>query len=185
MKISIILPIYGVEKYIRKNIDSLLAQEYEDLEFVFVDDCSKDRSMDILDESLHLFKKDKIKILRHSHNQGLGAARLTGLMNSTGDYVWFIDSDDWIDSHASIILSKVLLECKPDILQFSHIEKTDDGSVIRINDGVTLEKLLYLRTYHTLCRNVFRRQFLIENEIYPVRGINHAEDFVMTSKAYA
>ena len=185
MKISIIIPVYGVEKYIKKNIESLLAQKYEDLEFVFVDDCSKDHSMNILNESIHLFKNNAIKIVKHDYNQGVGAARLTGLMNATGDYVWFIDSDDWIDSNATILLSKIIEEYRPDIVQFSHIEETNDGNIRRMNDGVTLEKLLWLRTYPCLWRNVFKKQFLVENEIYPVAGINYAEDFEMISRIYA
>lgn len=185
MKISVIVPVYGVEKYIRKNIVSLLEQKYEDLEFVFVDDCSKDRSMDVLNAFLPLFKENSIKIIRQAYNQGVGAARLAGLINSTGDYIWFVDSDDWINSKASIILSKIIKEYKPDIIQFSHIEKTIDKNIIRINNGVTLENLLWLKTYPALWRNVFRREFLIENDIYPVAGINYAEDFEMLSRAYA
>lgn len=185
MKISIIIPIYNVEKYFRKNIDSLLMQKYTDLEYVFVDDCSKDRSMDILYECLSLFKNNTVKIVKHLCNQGLAAARLTGLMNSTGDYVWFIDSDDWIDSNSTIILSKIIKEYEPDIIQFSHVEEIDNGKIKRINKGTTLEKILWQKTYPCIWRNVFKRHYLLDNEIKPIIGINYSEDFVMTSRAYA
>lgn len=187
MKISIIVPIYGVEKYIKKHLKSLLNQEAKDLELVFVNDCTKDRSIEILNEFISLFTAANygVKVINHSKNKGLAAARLTGLMHSTGDYVWFIDSDDWIDSQSTIILSKIIEEYKPDIVQFSHIEETNDKNIRRINDGVTLEKLLWLRTYPCIWRNIFKRQFLIENDICPVADINYSEDFVMTSRAYA
>lgn len=187
MKISIIVPIYGVEKYINNHIKSLLRQEYKDLEFIFVNDCSKDKSIEILNEYLPCFDDAnyKVKIINHSSNRGLAAARLTGLLHSTGDYVWFIDSDDWIDSQSTLILSKIIREYTPDIVQFSHIEKTIKGDIKRKNYGATYEKLLWLRTYPCIWRNIFRRNFLIENEIYPIEGINFAEDFVMTSRAFS
>lgn len=187
MKISIIIPVYGVEKYIDRHIKSLLSQEYGDLEFVFVNDCSKDRSMEILHEYLPMFDsaRQEVRIINHNHNRGLAAARLTGLEHSTGDYVWFVDSDDWIDSRSSVLLSEVIESYAPDIVQFSHVEESLKGEVKRVNGGVTTEKLLWLRTYPCIWRHVFRRSFLIENELYPVEGINFGEDFVMTSRAFS
>ena len=97
-KISVIVAIYGVEKYIEKCAISLFNQTFDDLEYIFVDDYTPDNSIDILLNVIEKYGvKDKVTILHHDKNYGLPAARNTGLSHATGDYVSFIDSDDWIE----------------------------------------------------------------------------------------
>lgn len=94
MKISIIMPVYGVEDYVEKAIKSVLSQSLTDFEFFAVDDGSKDKSGAICDE---LAKTDsRLKVI-HQENQGSSAARNAGLDKATGKYVYFIDADDWIE----------------------------------------------------------------------------------------
>ena len=93
-KVSIIIPVYNAEKFLDKCIESLQNQTYKNLEFVFVDDGSKDNSVNILKKYA---KKDKrIKIIRQK-NAGPGPARNNGMKQSTGDYLTFVDSDDTIN----------------------------------------------------------------------------------------
>lgn len=92
--ISIIIPIYNAEKYLGKCVESLLAQSYADIEVVCVDDGSKDASLQLLNEYKQADRR--IKIVTQT-NSGASGARNTGLDNCTGDYIMFIDSDDWID----------------------------------------------------------------------------------------
>ncbi|WP_366161292.1 glycosyltransferase [Bacillus infantis] len=93
-KISIIIPIYNVEKYINKCIDSIINQSYTNLEIILVNDGSPDRSPQICEEYA---KKDKrIKVI-HKENGGLSDARNAGLLIATGDYIIFIDSDDYVE----------------------------------------------------------------------------------------
>lgn len=94
-KISIIVPVYNVEKYLNKCIDSLLEQTYKNFEIILVDDGSTDMSASICDEYSN--KYSNIKVV-HKNNEGLGMARNTGIDNATGDYLVFIDSDDYADS---------------------------------------------------------------------------------------
>ena len=98
ISISIIAPIYGVENYIEKFADSVLSQSYQNIEFIFVNDGTKDNSMSVLNgliDSKFSHLKDKIKII-NKQNGGLPAARRTGLDAATSDYVYHVDSDDWL-----------------------------------------------------------------------------------------
>ncbi len=93
--VSVIIPIYNVEQYLEKCLDSVINQTYKDLEIVCVNDCSSDNSLDILQEYVQF--DNRIKIINFEQNKGVSAARNAGLEMAKGEYVYFIDSDDWID----------------------------------------------------------------------------------------
>lgn len=99
MKISVIVPIYNVECYIARCIESLMRQTLQEVEYIFVDDCATDKSMDILMRVLNKYpnKKSCVKILKHIENKGLPAARNTGLKSATGKYIFHCDSDDYVE----------------------------------------------------------------------------------------
>ena len=100
MKVSVLVPIYKVEKYIARCARSLFCQTMkEGIEFIFTDDASPDRSIDILLETLEEFpeRKHQVKILRHESNRGLAATRKTGFLASRGEYIIHCDSDDWVE----------------------------------------------------------------------------------------
>lgn len=101
VKVSIIVPIYGVEKYIEKCARSIFEQSYSNLEIIFVDDCTPDKSVDILKGVLKQYpdKQSKTKILTYSKNRGLAGARKFGLEHAQGDYFLQLDSDDFIEHH--------------------------------------------------------------------------------------
>ena len=92
--ISVVVPMYNVERYIKICINSILAQTFQDFEIVIVDDASPDNSYNICSELYG--NNEKIRIVRHEKNQGLGPARNTGINNSRGKYIYFVDSDDAI-----------------------------------------------------------------------------------------
>lgn len=94
-KISIIVPVYNVEKYLRKCIDSILNQTFKDFELILIDDGSTDESGKICDE--YNLKDNRIKVI-HKENGGLSSARNAGLDIAQGEYIGFVDSDDWIES---------------------------------------------------------------------------------------
>lgn len=98
MKISIIVPVYNVEQYIRECFESIVAQTYGGaLECIFVDDCGQDRSVAVLEELVAAYTGAvSFSIVHHEHNGGLSAARNTGIRHATGDYLYFLDSDDAI-----------------------------------------------------------------------------------------
>lgn len=92
--ISVIVPVYGVEKYLKQCVDSIVNQTYKNLEIILVDDGSPDNCPQLCDEWV---KKDKRIRVLHKKNGGLSDARNAGLHISTGDLVLFVDSDDWVE----------------------------------------------------------------------------------------
>ena len=95
MKLSIIIPAYNTEKYIKQCIDSVINIRNIENEIIVVNDGSTDRTKDILKE--YTENNDRIKVITQE-NQGASAARNTGIKASKGDYIYFLDSDDWIDT---------------------------------------------------------------------------------------
>ena len=97
-QVSILVPVYGVENYIERCARSIFEQTYRNLDIVFVDDCTPDKSIEILLRVLEDYpeRKEQTRIIRHEHNRGLSAARNTGMDAAKGDYIYFIDSDDFI-----------------------------------------------------------------------------------------
>lgn len=111
-KISIVIPIYNVAKYIRKSLLSALNQSYPYIEYIIIDDRGQDNSMDIVLDIVENFKSKDIKIEMHENNRGLSAARNTGIMKATGDFIYFMDSDDVISYNCIEILYNAIMQTK-------------------------------------------------------------------------
>ncbi len=111
--VSIIVPVYNVEKYIEKCILSIINQTYTNLEIIIVNDGSLDHSENIIKE--YISKDNRIKYIKRE-NGGLGAARNTGIENATGKYIAFVDSDDWIDPEMYSVLWQKAYECDADVV---------------------------------------------------------------------
>lgn len=105
--VSIVVPVYNVESYIEECLQSVCSQTYENLEIICVDDVGNDRSMDVVRS--FAVKDCRIKIIEHDKNKGLAEARNTGLEHVSGDYVFFLDSDDWlVDDAIEKLLSSAM-----------------------------------------------------------------------------
>lgn len=98
--VSIILPVYGVQDHVEKCMHSLLSQDYENIQYVVVDDCSPDNSISIIKSVAAQYpeRKDAVQVVAHEANKGLPAARNTGLEYVEGEYVFHCDSDDWVEA---------------------------------------------------------------------------------------
>lgn len=144
-KISVIVPVYNVEKYLSRCLDSILAQTYENIEIILVDDGSADNSGIICDE--YAKKYDNIKVI-HKENGGQSSARNEGLKAATGEYIGFVDSDDWIDKDMYAYLYKILKETDSDVADISAKFMTKAGQVIQPEIKlVTYEGKDILRNY--------------------------------------
>ncbi len=93
--LTVVIPVYNVEKYLRECLDSIVNQTYTNLEIIIVNDCSPDHSEEIVLE--YQAKDPRIKYIKHEKNRAQGAARNTGITNATGEWITFVDSDDYID----------------------------------------------------------------------------------------
>ena len=118
IKVSILVPIYNVENYIGKCLDSIFIQSYTNVEYVFVDDCSTDSSLQVLKSKLteYSIPSDKYTILCHTENQGIAQTRIDLLSEAKGDYIQFIDSDDWIEKDMMVQMVEATDNGKIDIV---------------------------------------------------------------------
>jgi glycosyltransferase involved in cell wall biosynthesis len=116
-KISVIVPIYKVERYIRTCVETLFAQSWQNLEYIFVDDGSPDESVEILLSVLNEFpeRKPQTRIIRQE-NKGLPEARMSGLAAATGDYIIHVDSDDWVEPEFIARMAKKILSEAADVV---------------------------------------------------------------------
>lgn len=172
--LSIIVPVYNNKKYLKQCIDSILSQEYKNVEIILVNDGSTDGSGKICDEYQNIDKR--VQVI-HQKNRGCICARQVGVQNSKGKYIGFVDSDDWIMSDMyQMLMSKVEKE-KFDIVSMGYAifddkaEKKEDGSLFgSFEKGKNLDRLISNMMYDpeirargvqpSLCTKVFRRELL-------------------------
>ncbi len=131
-KISIIIPVYNVEKYIRECLESVISQAYENLEIILIDDGSNDKSADICRE---YSEKDSRIIFVHQDNKGVSAARNKGLELATGEYIGFVDSDDYIDREMYSTLVELLEQNGADIAACGYRRLLTDNRLVGVSDG--------------------------------------------------
>ena len=188
-KISVIVPVFRVEKYINRCVDSILAQSYKNLEIILVDDGSDDACPLICDEYM---KKDKRVKVVHKNNGGLSSARNAGLAIATGDFIGFVDSDDWIHPDMYAILHKTLVknkdcqiaECKYQIVSKTVQNVMSDGySVTKWNKKTMMENFFRVNGEYynpVVWTKLIRKSIL--NGFYFVDTVN--EDWEATYEWY-
>ena len=115
---TIIVPVYNVENFIEKCATTLFEQDCENIEYIFVNDCTPDNSIEILKSVIKKFpdRKNDIKIINKKINERLGQARKTGIENATGEYLIHIDSDDWVEPDMISSLYSKAEEANADIV---------------------------------------------------------------------
>lgn len=101
IQVSILMPVYKVEQYLEKTLDSIFTQTYPDICFVFVNDCSPDNSLQVLTDTIEKHHVDSVRyvIVNHEKNEGIAVSRADAIVHAQGDYIFFVDSDDWIESN--------------------------------------------------------------------------------------
>ena len=121
-KVSVIVPVFNVEEYIGRCVRSLFSQTLDDVEFLFIDDCATDRSMDILQNILEEYpdRKTGVVIHRMERNSGQAAVRKWGMEAASGDYVIHCDSDDWIETDALRLMYEAAVSSDADIVFCDH-----------------------------------------------------------------
>lgn len=184
LKVSILTPIYGVEKYIEQCVRSLFEQSYASIEYIFVDDCTPDKSIGILQSLLKEYpeRAQQVRIIHHDRNRGVGAARQTALMAATGDYLLFADSDDMLPEDAVKKLARKADSSHADLIDGGYREWCDEkaGRLQKPFD-VSDKKLLKLLVCQNIITNrlwgrIYKRSLIMEHRIFFEEGINYAED---------
>jgi CDP-glycerol glycerophosphotransferase len=186
VSLSIVLPVYGVADYLPRCLDSVLASGQPSLQVVAVDDCSPDGSGAILDA--YAARDPRLTVLHLDRNRGLGGAREAGLAEATGEYVWFVDSDDWLAEGAVEAVAERLAALRPDVLVTGFARVYPDGSTEpdtwrRLLDGVpelfTLaERPALLQMILSAWNKVVRREFLLGLDVR--FGDGYYEDISVT-----
>ena len=125
-RVSVIVPVYNVEKYLRRCIDSIVRQSYSNLEILLVDDGSQDASLSICKE--YETKDSRIRVF-HKENEGLGLARNYGIERATGEYITFVDSDDYLTLDAIEFMLKKAIVTDADVVIASHYYKNEEQEV--------------------------------------------------------
>ncbi len=127
-KISVIVPVYHVEKFLKKCVESILSQTHRNLEVILVNDASSDKCREICQEFAE--KDDRVIVVHHEKNKGVAAARNSGLDIATGDFVGFVDGDDWIEPDMYEHLLHSLIKYEVDIAQCSGCLEDTDGQLL-------------------------------------------------------
>ncbi len=190
-KITVIIPVYNVENYLKEAIDSVISQTYKNLEILIVDDGSTDDSGKICNE--YAQKDIRIKVF-HQSNRGLSGARNTGLKNATGKYIMFLDSDDKFEPQACEIMYNFIEKTKADYAIGNYINIDEDGSkwdnpvfkkdtykefTLSIKD---YEKSFYIMN-SAVWNKIFRKSFLDSLNIEFVERLP-AEDAIFTTGCF-
>ncbi len=192
MNISVIIPVYNVEKFVERCILSIMNQTYtEDVECIIVNDYTPDSSMEIVERLIADYKGQmQFKLLNHEYNKGIAVVRNTGLNAASGDYVIYIDSDDY---------------CEPDMLEKMYAKAIEEAADVVVADfwDIYSDKEIYVtqqmpginESYAKLLlqgkievvvwNKMIRRELLIENDLSFIEGIDMGEDVLFIHRLFS
>ena len=189
--VSIIVPMYNAEKYMSECLDSLINQDYENLEIVLVDDGSTDKTLKICNEYA---KKDKRVKVIHQKNSGVSEARNNGINKSTGEYITFVDSDDFIakdfisyyvelinKTNADIALSRMPVKYRTG--ESKQVLNNEEKIEVITGKECALE-MLYYKIFIASWNKLFKRKLLVDNNILFNKNIHFGEGFNYSVDAF-
>lgn len=189
--VSILVPVYNVERYIERCVRSLFSQTYENLEYIFVDDCSPDESISTLLTVAEEYplRKSQIKLVRNGFNRGASASKNIAIDNATGEFVCFVDSDDWIEENAVELLVSQQLKTGADVVWGKMLMHTS-GGIVALEEPSYRNKAEWITCYchltagivMTNSRRIISRDLLNRHSIRSKEGFNYAEDKLLMSQ---
>ncbi|MDR0723654.1 MAG: glycosyltransferase [Endomicrobium sp.] len=188
-EISAIIPVYNTGKYLKQCLDSVCNQTFKDIEIICINDGSTDGSLDILKEYEH--KDLRIKIIINQKNEGAGAARNKGIETARGQYIAFVDSDDWIDLSYYEVLYNMAKSYEADLIRTSYILEYSDYSEKEKFFSSLFEKKrkrgepLFLNVNDHSCvvyNAIYRYKYLIKNNVH-FDNSYHCNDIFFTAQA--
>ena len=188
--VSILIPIYNVEKYLGKCLDSVFSQTYKNVEFVFVDDCSTDNSYNVLISSIkqNNIPEYKYTIVSHKQNEGIAVSRADCIANAKGEYVQFVDSDDWIEPDMTETLVEATKSSQIDLVGCYFIKDFLSGKQTRHSENYRqscAENMVLCINYDistVLWKMLIRRSLFSYFKITP--HVDIVEDYIISVKLY-
>jgi glycosyltransferase involved in cell wall biosynthesis len=164
-EISVIIPVCNSQKYIKRSVDSIFNQDFEDFEIIIVDDASTDQTIEIVKQ---YYSSAKVRIIQHSGNCGAGSARNTGIEHARGSYLFFVDSDDWIEPQTLGILYRVAKNENSDIVSCGAQLIDEDGGtqpfyskqLVAAGGSKALEMLAEHQIASMVWNKLYRKDFL-------------------------
>lgn len=192
MQISIIVPIFNAEKYLHKSLNSLKNQTYKDLEIILVNDGSTDNSGVICDEFSQ--KDDRFKVI-HKENGGVSSARNAALKIVSGEYVGFVDPDDWVENSMFEDLLELATKHKADISMCGYIKEKPDKTIIELTKPKgtyeytkidAINNILNTKSFRGFLWNkLFSTNLLKENKITFDEKVHFCEDMLFCCQAFS
>lgn len=187
--LSIIIPIYNSAKYLKRCVTSLFEQSFPDIEYIFIDDCSTDNSVNILKETLNDYpnRRHRVKIIELPENKGAAIARSVGLKSASGEYIAYCDSDDWVSVNMYEQLintaekgNAAVVYCDFNMVYADRVLEYDNLPLIN-------NKKDFLRTYMTtgwtsLCNLIAKKGLYTTYQLDFPRNFNYCEDFYLSVK---
>lgn len=188
-KVSILVPVYGVEKFIERCAVSLFEQTFESIEYIFVNDCTKDNSIEVLNSviSRYPLRKPFIRIINHVKNKGLAGARNTGIENALGDYILHVDSDDYIEvsmiedmyltainDKSEVVICNYFLEWK-NVFKLVELKGSECKNEVICN-------LLSGELAPSIWNKLILRDVYQRGDIKAIEGVNMGEDYLVTPR---
>lgn len=190
MKVSVIIPIYGVEKYISDCLNSVMKQSYtNDIECILINDCTKDQSIEIAKNLIENYDGNiDFKIYEHSVNGGLSAARNTGILEAKGDYLYFLDSDDYITPDCIKVLAETAQKFpKAQIVQagaeattkgFEYLSLKSTKLKEYTEDKRYIKREMLMAHYPpTAWNKLIKRDWLLKHNLFFKEGLLHEDDY--------
>ncbi len=190
ISVTILMPIYKVERYLNKTLQSIFSQTYPYLNYVFVDDCSPDSSLDILIKSLKTYHipEDRYTIVRHEENKGIAVSRTDCIAKADGDYVLFVDSDDWIEDNMVEQLVLATKNGEIDMVGSDFYKDYESGKSTLFHEDYAItcrENMIKCLNYDistVLWKLLIRRSLF--NNITITPHVDIVEDYIISVKLY-
>lgn len=183
-KISIIIAIFNVEKYIERCLHSLFNQTLNEIEYIFVDDGSTDNSLLILNRVLKNYpvRQGQVKILVHEENSGIAAARTNGILAATGEYIIHCDPDDYVEKNWAELLLNVAIKQDAEIVICPYFIEKGKRSIIKYpeikKDGIECALNIFNNvTWRPLWNKLIKSSLIKEYKIIPYKNCNVGEDW--------
>lgn len=188
-KVSVIIPMYNVERVMARSVQSLYTQTLKNFEVIFVDDCSVDSTYENLQKLIAGFERQdiEVKIIRHSQNKGVAMARNTGLDNASGEYVYYLDADDYLDDDALLVMYEEAKNAAADIVGCEWLLSFENNARHMAQPEVRTGR----EAFEKMCIGVMRWNlwlFMVKRSLYEangfrfIAGANMGEDMMLMMK---